>query len=218
LTEDLLEEQQRIFEEIGPFSFCPHAKHLIEQPEKPKTHKPSPQTFQTIKLSTGSSHEATALRQKMQTAQLKSDMEAFKAANPGSSLEDFVQWHSPRDWIAPSKDSPISSLSVRMKEEGNLWAETWKLAGAVPAGSQKALFNLNQEAMKALHYLENMTIDSLVEQFVFFLFDFFFSLNSFLFSLPFSFFFLPFKISLLPIESFPRWPCWPIIHSCATAP
>lgn len=28
-----------------------------------------------------------------------SDMEAFKAANPGGTLEDFVRWYSPRDWV-----------------------------------------------------------------------------------------------------------------------
>lgn len=26
------------------------------------------------------------------------DIEAFKAANPLSHFEDFVRWHSPRDW------------------------------------------------------------------------------------------------------------------------
>jgi len=26
-------------------------------------------------------------------------MEAFKAANPGCVLGDFVRWYSPRDWI-----------------------------------------------------------------------------------------------------------------------
>jgi hypothetical protein len=26
-------------------------------------------------------------------------MEAFKAANPGCTLPDFVRWHSPRDWV-----------------------------------------------------------------------------------------------------------------------
>jgi len=23
----------------------------------------------------------------------------FQAANPGAEMEDFVRWHSPRDWI-----------------------------------------------------------------------------------------------------------------------
>jgi hypothetical protein len=26
-------------------------------------------------------------------------MQAFKAANPGAVLEDFVRWYSPADWI-----------------------------------------------------------------------------------------------------------------------
>lgn len=29
---------------------------------------------------------------------LASDMAAFKAANPGAALEDFVRWRSPADW------------------------------------------------------------------------------------------------------------------------
>lgn len=35
----------------------------------------------------------------MQSACLLSDMEAFKAANPGCVLGDFVRWYSPRDWV-----------------------------------------------------------------------------------------------------------------------
>ncbi|XP_057980742.1 uncharacterized protein LOC131166311 isoform X2 [Malania oleifera] len=31
-------------------------------------------------------------------SQLLSDMQAFKAANPGCILEDFIRWHSPPDW------------------------------------------------------------------------------------------------------------------------
>jgi hypothetical protein len=111
----------------------------------------------------GTSNEAAVVRQKMQSAQLRSDMEAFKAANPDSVLEDFVRWHSPRDWVAP-KDGNNASLSGRMQEEGNLWNETWKIAEPLPSKRQKALFNFDQEAMKVLHYLENMTVDSLIEQ------------------------------------------------------
>lgn len=36
---------------------------------------------------------------RMQAQVLLSDMASFKAANPGSVLEDFVRWHSPKDWI-----------------------------------------------------------------------------------------------------------------------
>ena len=128
MTEDLLEEQQRVFEEMG------------------------------------TSSEAAAVRQKLQSAHLRSDMEAFKAANPDSVLEDFVRWHSPRDWIA-AKDGNKASLSGRMQEEGNLWIETWKVAASMSSRKQKPLFNYDQEAMKVLHYLENMTVDTLIEQY-----------------------------------------------------
>ncbi|KAJ1626254.1 Rab3 GTPase-activating protein catalytic subunit-domain-containing protein, partial [Pavlovales sp. CCMP2436] len=30
---------------------------------------------------------------------VKADRQAFKAANPGVVLADFVRWHSPRDWL-----------------------------------------------------------------------------------------------------------------------
>jgi len=127
LTEDQLEEQQLMFEELGTNS------------------------------------EATKIRQRMQTAQLKSDMEAFKAANPGSILADFVQWHSPRDWIPPTAGAE-STLSPRMLEEGNLWEETWKVSEPTCSRKQKPLFNYDQEAMKVLHYLEEMSIDDLLKQ------------------------------------------------------
>jgi hypothetical protein len=39
------------------------------------------------------------LRARLQSACLLSDMESFKAANPGCQLGDFVRWYSPRDWI-----------------------------------------------------------------------------------------------------------------------
>lgn len=38
-------------------------------------------------------------RVKEQLDVLLSDMQAFKAANPGAQIEDFIYWHSPRDWI-----------------------------------------------------------------------------------------------------------------------
>jgi Rab3 GTPase-activating protein catalytic subunit len=49
-------------------------------------------------LQLGMDAEGAELRAKMQSASLLSDMESFKAANPGSILADFVRWHSPRDW------------------------------------------------------------------------------------------------------------------------
>ena len=40
-----------------------------------------------------------AERQRAQSDSLVSDMSAFKAANPSAAFEDFVRWHSPKDWI-----------------------------------------------------------------------------------------------------------------------
>ena len=47
----------------------------------------------------GETAQAGLVMARLQSAQLKSDMQAFKAANPGCELADFVRWHSPRDWI-----------------------------------------------------------------------------------------------------------------------
>ncbi|XP_023521287.1 rab3 GTPase-activating protein catalytic subunit-like isoform X1 [Cucurbita pepo subsp. pepo] len=84
-------------------------------------------------------------------SQLLSDMQAFKAANPGCILEDFVRWHSPPDWTEPepsngSVHSSIASdsrgqLSSRMQKEGNLWRELWDTSKAVPAVKQTPLFD-----------------------------------------------------------------------------
>ncbi|XP_020692980.1 rab3 GTPase-activating protein catalytic subunit isoform X2 [Dendrobium catenatum] len=86
-------------------------------------------------------------------SQLLSDMQAFKAANPGCALEDFIRWHSPPDWTEidsiseanVSVDGEGSSrrgrLSKRMLKEGNLWQELWKSAKALPAVQQTPVFD-----------------------------------------------------------------------------
>jgi hypothetical protein len=60
----------------------------------------------------GTSAEGTHLRARMQSACLLSDMEAFKAANPGSVLGDFVRWYSPRDWIEEEVTEEDGSVRV----------------------------------------------------------------------------------------------------------
>lgn len=53
----------------------------------------------------------------MQSACLVSDMESFKAANPGCTIEDFVRWYSPRDWIEEdesTKENPIGMNRLKM--------------------------------------------------------------------------------------------------------
>ncbi|KAK7385969.1 hypothetical protein VNO78_31980 [Psophocarpus tetragonolobus] len=87
-------------------------------------------------------------------SQLLSDMQAFKAANPGCILEDFVRWHSPPDWTdneASTEDNDVfdsgeslsarGQLSRRMQKEGNLWRELWETSKPVPAVKQAPLFD-----------------------------------------------------------------------------
>ncbi|KAJ2846334.1 hypothetical protein GGI22_006278, partial [Coemansia erecta] len=68
---------------------------------------------EAILMSFGTSSEGAQQRAQLQCAELISDMESFKAANPGCVLADFVRWHSPRDWIVPDGcNENEGSLSV----------------------------------------------------------------------------------------------------------
>ncbi|CAO3655512.1 unnamed protein product [Mucor fragilis] len=107
----------------------------------------------------GTSTNATQQRAKLQSAQLYSDMQAFKAANPHACLEDFVRWHSPRDWIADTDtNGGGGQLSTRMSEPNNIWQELWKWSKRIPCARQKPLFNISVEAEKALYFLETTSI------------------------------------------------------------
>eukprot|EP00842_Homolaphlyctis_polyrhiza_P003686 jgi/Hompol1/4318/HPOL_001572-RA len=81
------------------------------------------------------------------------DMEAFKAANPYAMLQDFVRWHSPRDWIETADGK--ARMSDRMMDPGNLWRECWDNANRVPADQQKPLFDHEKETAKVINFLEN---------------------------------------------------------------
>lgn len=108
----------------------------------------------------GDGYEAAKARAELQTAQLKSDMEAFKAANPRASLEDFVRWHSPRDCIETTDEEGkviAVKLSSRMQEPGNLWLDLWKKAKRIPAARQKPLFDYESEARRVLSDLRKLT-------------------------------------------------------------
>ncbi|CAL5339731.1 unnamed protein product [Camellia sinensis] len=107
------------------------------------------------------------------------DMSAFKVANPAAVFEDFIRWHSPRDWknddfeesgevstndaMESLKNNwpPRGRLSERMSEHGNLWRKIWNDAPALPASEQKPLLD-----PKVLHYLETLRPHLLLEQMV----------------------------------------------------
>lgn len=72
-----------------------------------------------ILASLGSSAEAQQIRARMQSATLLSDMQAFKAANPGAVLEDFVRWYSPADWI----EQPEDKAKLHIDHVTEMWAK-----------------------------------------------------------------------------------------------
>ncbi|XP_069012373.1 rab3 GTPase-activating protein catalytic subunit isoform X3 [Embiotoca jacksoni] len=131
----------------------------------PVTQEPSPMTEDLLEEQSevlaklGTSAEGTHLRARMQSACLLSDMESFKAANPGCVLEDFVRWYSPRDYVeeevVDDKGNRVAKgeLSARMKIPGNMWVEAWETARVTPARRQRRLFDDTKEAEKVLHYL-----------------------------------------------------------------
>lgn len=104
-------------------------------------------------------------------SQLLSDMQAFKAANPGCILEDFIRWHSPPDWNGMESDDgddlsdgKKGRLSSRMLKEGNLWRELWETAKAVPAMHQAPLFDEDLAVESILSALDDILPSELFEQ------------------------------------------------------
>ncbi|XP_021092638.1 rab3 GTPase-activating protein catalytic subunit isoform X4 [Heterocephalus glaber] len=130
-----------------------------------KLQEPAPMTEDLLEEQSevlaklGTSAEGAHLRARMQSACLLSDMESFKAANPGCLLEDFVRWYSPRDYIeeevTDDKGNVVlkGELSARMKIPSNMWVEAWETAKPIPARRQRRLFDDTREAEKVLHYL-----------------------------------------------------------------
>ncbi|XP_073019709.1 uncharacterized protein [Primulina eburnea] len=115
---------------------------------------------------------------------LSSDMSAFKAANPDAVFEDFIRWHSPKDWendiniehnqVSPSnanrgstvKWPPSGRLSERMSDHGNSWRKIWNEAQPLHASEQKPLLDPNTEGEKVLHYLETLKPHQLLPQII----------------------------------------------------
>ncbi|XP_048339326.1 rab3 GTPase-activating protein catalytic subunit isoform X2 [Sphaerodactylus townsendi] len=130
----------------------------------PVTQEPAPMTEDLLEEQSevlaklGTSAEGAHIRARMQSACLLSDMESFKAANPGCCLEDFVRWYSPRDYVeeetVDEKGNVVikGELSARMKIPNNMWVEAWESAKPIPARRQRRLFDDTREAEKVLHY------------------------------------------------------------------
>ncbi|XP_049869275.1 rab3 GTPase-activating protein catalytic subunit [Pectinophora gossypiella] len=131
----------------------------------PRTQDPAPKTEDQLEedaelmVRLGDDARASELRARMMSASLLSDMEAFKAANPGAELCDFVQWYSPRDWRAEGG----GALGDRMLLPGNPWLEAWAVARPVPAARQRRLFDETREAEQVLHFLRARTVSGVAE-------------------------------------------------------
>lgn len=114
---------------------------------KPITQNSKPMTEDMVHLMRLQMEMMTAEeRLESQGKHLKSDMEAFKAANYGCTLIDFVRWHSPRDYCGNG------ILSTRMQT--GLWPEMWESARRVPISRQKPLWDCDLEAERALQWLK----------------------------------------------------------------
>ncbi|XP_017796129.1 PREDICTED: rab3 GTPase-activating protein catalytic subunit isoform X3 [Habropoda laboriosa] len=128
----------------------------VTQDPVPKTEDQLEEDAQVM-IQLGTDKHASEMRARMMSASLLSDMESFKAANPGAVLEDFIRWYSPRDWIESNETDewgqPTGHLSARMLIPNNPWSTTWNSAQPVPAHRQKRLFDDTREAEKALHFL-----------------------------------------------------------------
>ncbi|XP_008553461.1 rab3 GTPase-activating protein catalytic subunit [Microplitis demolitor] len=129
----------------------------------PVTQDPVPKTEDQLEedaqlmMQLGTDKQGSEMRARLMSASLLSDMESFKAANPGSELEDFIRWYSPRDWIEEEGTDEWGQinghLSPRMKIPNNPWATTWNSAQPVPAHRQKRLFDDTKEAEKTIQFL-----------------------------------------------------------------
>ncbi|XP_066390857.1 uncharacterized protein [Miscanthus floridulus] len=107
-------------------------------------------------------------------SQLLSDMQAFKATNPGCVLEDFVRWHSPPDWsedcaanctTVREGSSRRGRLSDRMQtKEGNLWKELWEAAKPIPAVEQTPIYDEDLAVESIFDALEVIEPSKLFEQ------------------------------------------------------
>lgn len=87
-------------------------------------------------------------------------MSAFKAANPDAVFEDFIRWHSPKDWENDMSDEteasttnnvkwpPRGRLSERMSDTANSWRKIWDEALPLPTSKQKPLLDPNREGEK----------------------------------------------------------------------
>jgi hypothetical protein len=124
--------------------------HSFARPEMPLfVPETQPQPPKFVMLEVHASTDLSGVRV------LKSDMAAFKAANPGCDMRDFLLWYSPKD---VNDDGTYSERFERTNGKGDsLWQDTWSHTNAQAACDQPPLLNIVREAELVLNDLETMS-------------------------------------------------------------
>ena len=126
------------------------------------------------------------LSHRLQKPKLLSDMSAFKAANPGSTIDDFTRWYgnpgnplddyvevphlqdvSVHDAYHESAAKKLDKASEAMKvliATRDFWSSTWEEATPIPAAEQQPLFDFISTVEMVIDYLEQMHPSILVNQ------------------------------------------------------
>ncbi|CAJ1961959.1 unnamed protein product [Cylindrotheca closterium] len=126
------------------------------------------------------------IAQRLQKPKLYSDMCAFKAANPGSKLDDFAKWYgNPADplsdytnqqhsrppnmqkMINRSAGTKLDRASEAMRiltSTRSFWTKTWESAKPIPASEQEPLFDYAMTVEMVIDFLGQMHPVSLVNQ------------------------------------------------------
>lgn len=117
-------------------------------------------------------------------AQLRADMQGFKACNEGATLADFVRWYSPSDWEEtattagnhPKRTNPgeeqdgseptraVGRLSARMSAKDSLWAQLFDSAQPLPVQKQTPLMDAPRAGDAAVRHLLEVAPSDLFEQ------------------------------------------------------
>ena len=141
--------------------------------------------FEPSEASQHGVHRRLEISYRLQKPKLLSDMSAFKAANPGSIFQDFINWYgnpgNPLDDYSDMRNkentgSTVGDLLLRraatesvalkldkateaiqmLNETREFWSRTWEEARAIAASDQKLLFDVTSTVEMALDFMENM--------------------------------------------------------------
>jgi hypothetical protein len=188
-----------------PGARCPVQGLLIEESGDqlfaPYLQRPSPLTDDVVverrvmlsdrgekneKKKNGALKSRLELAQRLQKPKLYSDMCAFKAANPGSTIDDFTRWYgnpgnplkdyldqddgyvpNMQDLLKQSAATKLDKASEAMRiltSTRDFWSKNWESATPVPASEQEPLFDYAMTVEMVIDYLGQMHPASLVNQ------------------------------------------------------